>query len=117
MSNTTKTASYGSWQSPISADLIVAESIGLGSVALDGEDIYWLEGRPAEAGRSVIVRRSNDGRIDDVTPKPFNVRSGVHEYGGGAFSVHQSVVYFVNFEDQGIYRQESGGTATITSRD
>ena len=108
MSTNPITAPYGSWQSPINADLIVAESIGLGAIALDGEDIYWLEGRPAEAGRSVIMRRSNDGQIDDVTPKPFNVRSGVHEYGGGAFVVHQSIVYFVNFEDQGIYRQVFG---------
>ena len=108
MSTNPKTAPYGSWQSPISADLIVAESIGLGAVALDGDDIYWLEGRPAEAGRSVIVRRSSDGQIEDVTPKPFNVRSGVHEYGGGAFTVHQNIVYFVNFEDQGIYRQAFG---------
>lgn len=108
MSNSPTTAPYGSWQSPISADLIVAETVSLGSVILDGSSIYWLEGRPAEAGRSVIVCRHEDGQIEDITPKPFNVRSRVHEYGGGAYTVHDDVVYFVNFEDQGIYRQAPG---------
>jgi dipeptidyl aminopeptidase/acylaminoacyl peptidase len=103
-----QTLAYGSWFSPISADLIVAGSVGLSCPMLDGADIYWLEVRPAEGGRSVVVRRAADAIIDDMTPAPFNVRSSVHEYGGGAFTVHQGVVYFVNFADQGIYRQRPG---------
>ncbi|HEY9752843.1 MAG TPA: S9 family peptidase, partial [Coleofasciculaceae cyanobacterium] len=101
-------APYGSWQSPITSDLIVAGTIGLGGVCLDGEDIYWSEQRPSEAGRSVIVRRSATGQIQDVTPPPFNVRSRVHEYGGGAYLVHQGTVYFVNYTDQRLYRQQLG---------
>ena len=102
-------APHGSWKSPITADLIVAGSIGLGQIALDGEDVYWVETRPVEDGRSVLVRRTPDGQTSDVTPPPFNVRTRVHEYGGGAFAVADGVVYFSNFADQRLYRQEAGG--------
>lgn len=98
-------APYGSWKSPITADLIVAGTVGLGSVAWDGEDIYWLEGRPSEGGRNVLVRLTPDGQQQDVTPKPFNVRTRVHEYGGGSYTVYQGIVYFSNFVDQRLYRQ------------
>src|SRR5918912_2965415 len=99
-----KIAPYGSWRSPITSDLIVAGTIALGEVLLDGDDIYWVEGRPAEEGRSVIVRRTPDGRTRDVTPPPFNARTRVHEYGGGAYCVAAGVVYFSNFADQRLYR-------------
>ncbi|HEY9603617.1 MAG TPA: S9 family peptidase [Allocoleopsis sp.] len=101
-------APYGSWKSPITADLIVAGTIGLGGIALDGEDVYWTEGRPAEAGRNVIVRRTPDGKTVDVTPSPFNVRTRVHEYGGGAFAIKDGTIYFSNFADQRLYKQTPG---------
>ena len=104
-----QTAPYGSWKSPITSELIVAEAITLGGIALDGEDIYWLEMRPAEGGRRVIVRRSPDGQTADLTPRPFNVRTRVHEYGGGDFTMAGGVAYFANFDDQRLYRQEAGG--------
>ncbi|MQG63779.1 MAG: S9 family peptidase, partial [SAR202 cluster bacterium] len=103
------TAPYGSWKSPITTDLIVSGSIGLGQVALDGEDIYWVEMRPSEGGRMVLVKHDPEGEIVDVTPEPYSVRTRVHEYGGGAFLVHEEVVYFSNYSDQRIYRQENGG--------
>jgi dipeptidyl aminopeptidase/acylaminoacyl peptidase len=96
---------YGSWKSPITADLIVSESIGLGSIVLDGDYIYWVEMRPAEQGRYVIVRRASDGTRVDVTPPQFNVRTRVHEYGGGAYTVSNDIVYFSNFTDQRRYGQ------------
>ncbi len=102
-------ARYGSWKSPITSDLVVAESIGLGQIALDGDDIYWIEQRPSEGGRNVIVRRMPDGIIVDVTPPPFNARTRVHEYGGGAFAVSGGTVYFSNFSDQRLYCQRPGG--------
>lgn len=95
-------APYGSWKSPITSDLIVAGTIGLGQVLLDGEDIYWIESRPTEGGRSALVKRANDGQTD-LTPLPFNVRTRVHEYGGGAFLVKAGTAYFSNFADQRIY--------------
>jgi dipeptidyl aminopeptidase/acylaminoacyl peptidase len=96
---------YGSWRSPITSELIVSETIGLGSIAFDGDAILWLETRPREAGRNVIVRRSPDGQVHDVTPTPFSARTRVHEYGGNAFVVADGVVYFVNDADQRLYRQ------------
>ena len=101
-------APYGSWKSPITSDLIVAGTIGLGEIAVDGEDVYWIESRPSEGGRSVIVRRTPDGAIADVTPQGFNARTTVHEYGGGAYIVDAGTVYFSNFADQKIYRQIPG---------
>jgi dipeptidyl aminopeptidase/acylaminoacyl peptidase len=110
-----QTAPYGSWSSPITSDLIVASTIGLGGIQLDGSDVYWLESRPQENGRSVIVRRAGDGSSVDVTPPVagetiFNVRTRVHEYGGGSYLVSGGVVYFCNDADQRLYRHEPGGT-------
>ena len=100
--------SYGSWKSPISSALIVAGTIGLGSVRLDGETVYWTELRPTDAGRNVLVQRTVDGQSADITPAPFNVRTRVHEYGGGSYLIHQGTVYFSNFADQRLYRQDVG---------
>ena len=103
-----KVAPYGTWESPITPDLITAKSVRLGEVVVDGDDIYWLEGRPLEGGRQVVVHRSPDGRTSDVTPAPFNVRTRVHEYGGAAYTVANGVVFFSNFADQRVYRQDPG---------
>jgi dipeptidyl aminopeptidase/acylaminoacyl peptidase len=98
------TAPFGTWKSPITAAVVAAQGLRLGFVAVDGDDIYWLEGRPHEGGRNVLVRRAADGTIADVTPAGFNVRSRVQEYGGGAYVVADGVVYFSNFTDQRVYR-------------
>ena len=109
------TAPYGSWKSPVTADLIVQDSVSLGFIALDGDDVYWSEMRPQEAARNVIVRRTSDGRTQDVTPAPFNVRTRVHEYGGLCFWIAGGDVYFSNFADQRVYRQPlDGAPAPIT---
>src|SRR5947208_15389966 len=63
-----RTVPHGSWASPITSDLIVASSIGLGDILVDGRDIYWIESRPQERGRSVVVRHSQDEGPADVTP-------------------------------------------------
>ncbi|HLL16649.1 MAG TPA: hypothetical protein VK388_16445, partial [Pyrinomonadaceae bacterium] len=100
-----KIAPYGSWKSPITADLIVQGAVGLGMTKTDGEDVYWLELRPNEGGRTCIVRRMPDGRLQDMTPPALNARTRVHEYGGGDFVVHRGTIYFSNFSDQRLYRQ------------
>ena len=102
-------APYGSWRSPVDAGLVASAFVGLGQPAIDGDDVYWTEMRPDEGGRTVIVRRTSDGRTSDVTPAPFNVRTRVHEYGGGAYTVSDGVVYFSNFADQRLYQQTPGG--------
>ena len=70
---------YGSWKSPITADLITRGGLRLAEVRIDGPDIYWLEGRPEEAGRYVIVRRTPAGSTVEINPENFNVRNAVHE--------------------------------------
>lgn len=113
--STPSVAPYGTWKSPITSDLIVAGSLRLGEIRLAADTIYWSEGRPTEAGRSVVVRRLSTGSIADITPAaPFNVRTRVHEYGGGAYTVTNDAVYFANFADQRLYRQSirlEGATA------
>ena len=110
MSNSPKIAPYGSWKSPITSDLIVEGSVGLGQPSFDGDDIYWLELRPKESGRNVIVKRTTGGASVDLNQPPFNARTRVHEYGGGDYLVSDGIAYFSNFSDQRLYRQEGLGT-------
>ncbi|MCB1085207.1 MAG: S9 family peptidase [Chlamydiia bacterium] len=100
-------APYGSWNSPITSSLIVEKTVSIGSVAIDGEDLYWIESRPEEKGRSALVQFKG-GEEKTMTPDPYNVRSRVHEYGGGAFTVLGGEVIFANFKDCGLYRVGKG---------
>jgi dipeptidyl aminopeptidase/acylaminoacyl peptidase len=98
-------APYGYWKSPITSDLIVAKSIGLSDPLLEGSAVYWLESRPEEGGRCVVVRNG-----EDLTPAPFTVRTRVHEYGGGAWTIDDGVVYFSHYADQRLYCLTPGGS-------
>jgi dipeptidyl aminopeptidase/acylaminoacyl peptidase len=103
------TAVFGSWKSPVSPDIVASGGIRLEHpVVIDSSGIYWLETRPVEGGRSVLVRLAHDGTIGDVTPPPYSVRTRVHEYGGGAYLVDNGTVYFSNLTDQRLYRQDPG---------
>jgi dipeptidyl aminopeptidase/acylaminoacyl peptidase len=104
-------APYGSWRSPVSAELVAGGRISLDSLQAEGDDLYWLEGRPSQGGRCVLVRNGGD-----VTPAGFNVRTRVHEYGGGAYRVHGGVPYASNFADQRLYRGEMPLTPDNGSR-
>ena len=116
-----RAAPYGTWASPISAEIVAGGTGGvrLMDVALDGDTLFWIEVRPTEAARAVVMARGADGVSREVTPADFSARSRVHEYGGGAFAVHDGAVYFTNFSDQQIWRVDArGGTPTrITTRD
>jgi dipeptidyl aminopeptidase/acylaminoacyl peptidase len=101
-------APFGSWSSPFSADTIAAGSVGLGTPRIDGERVFWLEARPEDQGRVVLVM-FEDGSVRDVTPDGFSVRTRVHEYGGGSYLVSDGTIYFSNLSDQRMYRQEVGG--------
>jgi dipeptidyl aminopeptidase/acylaminoacyl peptidase len=104
----TRVVPYGSWKSPIGTDLIASEIIRLDQIALDGEDVYWLESRPTEGGRCVIVRRTADGETMDINAPPYNARTRVHEYGGGAYFVADGKVCFSHYDDQRLYWQKPG---------
>ena len=102
-------ARYGSWRSPLSAPIVARGGVWVDAVSLRGDAVWWLEGRPTEDGRTVLVRRRDGQEPEDVTPPAFNVRTRVHEYGGGAYLVHGETVFFANFEDQRLYRQDIPG--------
>ena len=95
---------YGSWPSPISAELITRAAPSLNFIQSYGDDLYWVEGRPWEAGRNVIMRRDSNGSITDLLPAPFSHYSRVHEYGGMAYALNDDHLYFVNATDQNIYK-------------
>jgi dipeptidyl aminopeptidase/acylaminoacyl peptidase len=105
---TKTTAPFGSWVSPITSDLIVSGSIGLSDAVVSGNNIYWIESRPSERGRRSIQRWSPDGTIAELTPPDFNVRTRVHEYGGAAYEVAGDTIFFTNYADQLMYRQDRG---------
>src|SRR5262249_40950160 len=80
----TTVAPFGAWRSPLSAERVAAASLGLGCLAVDGDAIWWIEGRPAEQGRAVLVSWRPGTEPRDAIPPPWNARTRVHEYGGGA---------------------------------
>ena len=96
---------YGSWPSPVSAELITRAAPGLNFVQSHEQCLYWVESRPWDAGRCVIMQRNEQDKIIDLLPSPFSHHSSVHEYGGMAYTIHDAYLYFVNAADQRIYRQ------------
>ena len=97
-------APFGAWPSPLSADAVAEGSVRVGGLALDGENVYWVESRPAEQGRLALLRKRGNGAVEEVVPAPYSVRTRVHEYGGGAFAVDEGLVIFANDADQRLYR-------------
>jgi len=106
---TPSTAPYGSWKSPITSSLLTSSGIGFSELRFSGGDLYWLESRPDEAGRVAVVRWRSEGEISDAIPPAFNARTRVHEYGGGAYFVHDKTIFFSNFKDQRLCRHELNG--------
>ena len=107
-------ARCGSWPSPLSVERAAGSQKRLLQPRIHGGAVYWLEGRPEEGGR-VVLLRSKDGRREDLTPRPFNVRSRAHEYGGGAYTVSNLGVFFCNDADQCIYRLDGGKPQRLTA--
>ena len=104
-----KIAPYGSWESPITTESIVSDSISIGDLFISNESIFWQEMRPAEGGRCTIMYQTSDGSKHEIIPKSYNARTLVHEYGGGSYLVHSDEVYFSNFSNQQIHKTSSTG--------
>jgi acetyl esterase/lipase len=103
---------YGEWPSPIASEAVASAGISLRQADADGADIYWVEGRPSDGGRCVLVRRDAAGVTKDVLGAPWSVRTRAHEYGGGEFLAHDGVVYFSQDDDQRLYRVAPGEEPT-----
>ena len=105
---------YGSWESTITPEKITEGGLRFSEIRSNGSDLYFLEGRPEESGRYVIVKQASDGKISDAIPKEFNSRNAVHEYGGGSYAVGQKNIYFTNWNDQRIYKVNGENVNPIT---
>jgi dipeptidyl aminopeptidase/acylaminoacyl peptidase len=101
-------APYGTWRSPISAEMVSIGGVTLSQPRLENGSVYWQESRPSEGGRSVLMQAAPFSETVEVTPPGFNIRTTVHEYGGGAYLIHRGTAFFSNFADQRLYRQEVG---------
>src|SRR3954466_13996479 len=99
---------YGSWPTPITAPRVVEAAVRLGGLRADGDDLWWLELRPQEGGRTALVKRSADATVADLLAAPWNVRTAVHEDGGGAVWVGDGTAWFTNWADQRLYRLVPG---------
>jgi len=108
---------YGNWPSKITSELIVSDSVSIDEARLTATAVYYIERRPQEKGRCVIVR-SGDGVSLDVLPPPYSARSRVHEYGGGCYCLDENHdgdrIFFVNDSDQDIYLIEQQQIRRIT---
>ena len=106
-----ETIPFGSWPSPISATSLVEGSVGVGELITDGDDVWWSESRPDEGGRVAIMRRRG-GEVTEVSPPGSNVRTRVHEYGGGAWWVDSGVLFYVEFGDQRLRKLDAMAAET-----
>ncbi len=109
MTSEKQTMPYGSWVSPITGDLIVSDAVRFGGVKAVSGFLYFSEMRPVEKGRSTLMRRTQEGHFEELLPSPYNARTRVHEYGGGAVLIEGNAIYFSNDADQQLYRVDAKG--------
>ena len=110
-----KVLPYGSWTSPITEKSLVGGAAVPGEVTVDGGEVYWIELSPKQGGRYGLWAL-RDGEVQELVREPFNVRTRVHEYGGGSYLVHGQTVYFSNFADQLVYRFSPGSDPVPMTR-
>ncbi len=113
MNNAKQIAPYGTWASPVSVEQVAGQTIGLSALSVDGDRLLWLELRPAEGGRTVLVERSAEGAFRDLTAAPFDVATRVHEYGGGSYAVRDGRVLFSNKTDGSVWVIEPVGSSAV----
>lgn len=120
---------YGSWPSAIRAGHVAAAGRKFADLQIDPARhdpavLYWIESLPEEGGRNTIMRLTlDDGPAEtagaqSLLKAPCSARSAVHEYGGGAFTVYDDILWFVNSTDQAIWRRSADGALVeITAAD
>ena len=111
---TKKQSQFGSWESIFTPETIIEGGLRFSEIRIDNQDIYFLEGRPSESGRYVIVKQNSDGTTEDIFTQNYNSRNAVHEYGGGSYAVGKQNLYFSNWEDQKIYSVNGKNISPIT---
>ena len=109
------TTPFGTWASPVTADIVSAASVYFSEPQLHGNDLFWLEQRPQEGGRQTLMHEQPEGTVVEILPASHNIRSKVHEYGGGCYTVHNKDIYFVEEKDQQVYRIRNSQVKAITA--
>lgn len=108
---------FGNWPSPLQAEAIAVGAIALRDLRSHRDTLYWLESRPAEQGRTTLMARGSSEEATELTPEPFNVRTRVHEYGGGAYLPCEAGVFFANWSDQRLYLIANGSIRAVSEND
>jgi dienelactone hydrolase len=106
--NSKTTLPFGTWPSSLSAEKVASAAPKINHLQSNNTLLTWVESRPNEGGRNVIMGRTQDGLISDLIPAPYSHHSRVHEYGGMAYTLSENCIYFVNASDQRIYQQPIG---------
>ena len=109
-----ETLPYGSWSSPITANMLVSGAKGISEVVPDGQSVWWAESRPSESGRVAIMRWEN-GHAEEISPAGANVRTTMHEYGGGAWWAENGVLWYVDYSDQRLRQLQPGNDVKLLS--
>ncbi len=109
-------APFGTWASPVTVEQVAGQTVGLSGLTADGDALAWLELRPTERGRTVLVARSAGGVVEELTPALFDVASRVHEYGGGAYAMQGGRVVFSDKADGAVWLIEPGQAPRPVSR-
>ncbi|MGB0459218.1 MAG: S9 family peptidase [Porticoccaceae bacterium] len=104
---------FGTWPSSLSAEKVASAAPKINHIQSCNDLVTWVESRPNEGGRNVIIGRSKNGLIKDLIPAPYSHYSRVHEYGGMAYALSENSIYFVNASDQRIYQQPFGTTTPV----
>jgi dipeptidyl aminopeptidase/acylaminoacyl peptidase len=104
-------APYGEWRSPLTAESVAAGSSVPDSARFVGDEVWWAE--PIAAEHRIALLRRVDGAVEPVLPAPWNVRTSVHEYGGGAWTAIGTTVVFAHFADGRLYRIDGPGLEPI----
>jgi dipeptidyl aminopeptidase/acylaminoacyl peptidase len=103
MQMATETTCYGEWPSPITGADIARKHVGLAFPTISADRVRWVETRPSEGGRLVVVGQGPDGIPRDLLPAAYNARTRVHEYGGQSYLPVPGGLVFANFADQRLY--------------
>jgi dipeptidyl aminopeptidase/acylaminoacyl peptidase len=101
---------YGTWASPVTPDVVAGATVSFGELAVDGGAVTWLELRPAERGRSALVRWTPGSEARDVLPAEANVGSRVHEYGGGAYAAGDGLIVYSERSDDSVWLVDADGS-------
>lgn len=109
---------FGTWPSSISSKIVASAAPKISCIKSYNEQLFWVESRPQESGRNVIVCQDKEGKTKDLLPEPYSHSSRVHEYGGMAYTLLDNTIYFVNASDQRIYQIDiaSGYAKAITEQ-